>query len=218
MTRPLLGYWDIRGLCEPIRLVLHQAGVDFEDRRYAFAAKNVWYEQDMPTLGLDFPNLPYYVDGEVKLTQSVAVLRHVARKHGLAGKPQDLGRIEMAEQQAIDLRTSLATVVHNHEKFDELKVTLLEGLPAQLDKFTKFLGGGHFVAGDYVTYADFLWYESLDFYAMLYPGVFDKNDVISSYLKRIKELPNIAKYMASPVYKRLPFSPRAKWGGDIKDL
>ncbi|KAI1290179.1 Glutathione S-transferase [Halotydeus destructor] len=217
MTRPLLGYWDIRGLCDPIRFVLHQAGVDFEDRRYTFAAMDDWHERDKPTLGLDFPNLPYYVDGEVKLTQSTAILRYVARQYGLAGKPQDLGRIEMAEQQAVDVRRNLTTAVHN-EKYDELKVTLLEGFPAQLDKFTKFLGSGHFVAGDYVTYADFLWYETLDFYAMLYPGVFDKHDVIISYLKRIKELPNIAKYMASPVYKRLLFSPRAKWGGDIKDL
>ncbi|KAI1290000.1 Glutathione S-transferase [Halotydeus destructor] len=215
MPRPLLGYWVNRGLCEPIRLVLHQAGVDFEDRRYAFDAMDDWHERDKPALDLDFPDLPYYVDGEVKLTQSTAILRHVARQHGLAGKPQDLGRIEMAEQQAIDLRANLFRAALDREKFDELKVSLLAGLPAQLDKFTKFLAGGHFVAGDYLTYADFLWYESLDFYALLFPAVFEQNGVIGSYLKRIKELPNIAKYMASPAYRTTPLCPNAKWGGEF---
>jgi len=41
------------------------------------------------SLGLDFPNLPYYIDGEVKLTQTNAILRHISRKHGLDGKVLD---------------------------------------------------------------------------------------------------------------------------------
>ena len=39
--------------------------------------QNVWE--------LDFPNLPYFVDGDVKLSQSNAILRHIGRKHGLYG-------------------------------------------------------------------------------------------------------------------------------------
>ena len=38
------------------------------------------------TLGLEFPNLPYWIEGDLKLTQSVAILRHVARKANLFGK------------------------------------------------------------------------------------------------------------------------------------
>ena len=36
--------------------------------------------------GLDFPNLPYYMEGDLKLTQSNAILRHLARKHDLMGQ------------------------------------------------------------------------------------------------------------------------------------
>ena len=39
--------------------------------------QNVWE--------LDFPNLPYFVDGDIKLSQSNAILRHIGRKHGLYG-------------------------------------------------------------------------------------------------------------------------------------
>uniref|UniRef100_A0A8C5L044 glutathione transferase n=1 Tax=Jaculus jaculus TaxID=51337 RepID=A0A8C5L044_JACJA len=34
-------------------------------------------------LGLDFPNLPYLIDGTHKITQSNAILRYIARKHNL---------------------------------------------------------------------------------------------------------------------------------------
>ena len=34
-----------------------------------------------PTLGLDFPNLPYLFDGDVKLTETTAVHRYLADKY-----------------------------------------------------------------------------------------------------------------------------------------
>jgi hypothetical protein len=38
------------------------------------------------SLGLPFPNLPYLVDGDTKLTQSTAILRHIGREYGLCGR------------------------------------------------------------------------------------------------------------------------------------
>ena len=32
--------------------------------------------------------LPYYIDGDVKLTQTNAIMRHIARKHNLGKRPQ----------------------------------------------------------------------------------------------------------------------------------
>ena len=32
----------------------------------------------------DFPNLPWMIDGDVKITQSLAILKYIARKHGLS--------------------------------------------------------------------------------------------------------------------------------------
>lgn len=39
------------------------------------------------TLGLDFPNLPYMIDGDLRITQSHAILTYLARKHDL-GAPR----------------------------------------------------------------------------------------------------------------------------------
>ncbi|KAI1290298.1 Glutathione S-transferase [Halotydeus destructor] len=198
MAPPLLGYWDNGSLAEPIRFALHHAQVDFQDKRYSSGPdKGVWYEQDMPKLDLDFPNLPYYIDGDLKLTQSLAILRYVARKYGLAGKPGDEVLVEMAEQQAIEYVT---------KSFPGSKAKRLEVLPAQLDAFTKYLGDKKFVVGDDVTYADFLWYENLQYHRVFEPSQFENRDVIDAYVKRIEQLPNIAKYMASPAYNRQGFS------------
>ncbi|KAI1289673.1 Glutathione S-transferase [Halotydeus destructor] len=221
MPRPTLGYWDCRGLGEPIRFALHHAGVDFEDKRFGFGLgpdfeeTKVWFEQVRPSLGLDFPNLPYYVDGDVKFTQSLAILRHVARQHGLVGKPEHTIRLEMAEQQANDWAVKLINVVYDAKSFEESRAKTLAEMPKQLHQFAKFLGDGHFVAGDYVTYVDFMWYNILDFYRLFDASHFEKRDVINNYLKRIEELPNIASYMASAVYNPTPFSPFAQWEGKV---
>ena len=47
--------------------------------------KSCWFDIKY-SLGFDFPNLPYFIDGDVKLTQTNAILRHISRKHGLDGK------------------------------------------------------------------------------------------------------------------------------------
>jgi len=62
MSKPTLGYWDLRGIAEPIRMLLHYADVDFEDKRYVYGDApdfdksdwlNVKHKLDIP-----FPNLP----------------------------------------------------------------------------------------------------------------------------------------------------------------
>lgn len=87
---PVLGYWDTRGLAQPIRNLLVYKGIDFVDKRYKFGPPpgydhEEWLKEKF-TLGLRFPNLPYYIDEDVKLTQSLAILRYLGRKHGLAAK------------------------------------------------------------------------------------------------------------------------------------
>ena len=59
-------------------------------------------------MGVDFPNLPYYCDGEVKLTQSDSILRHLGRKNGLYGcSDADTAMIDMLIDTAKDMKMSL---------------------------------------------------------------------------------------------------------------
>ena len=113
--KPTLAYWDIRGVAEPIRALLHYAGVDFNDKRYPFgpgktrqeldSIKQHWYK-DKFSLGLDFPNLPHWIEGDLKLTQTLAILKYLARNNGLmANDVVTLAKQEMIEQQLIDYRS-----------------------------------------------------------------------------------------------------------------
>lgn len=105
MTSYKLYYFDVRGRGELCRLILHCAGVPFED----FC--DIDYFKDWPTIKtsnlniltpdahvfraeplLTFSEMPFgqvpvlEVDGEKMLAQSHTIARYLARQHGLAGQ------------------------------------------------------------------------------------------------------------------------------------
>ena len=56
-------------------MLLHYAGEDFEDKRYTdFSLDGEWFKKDKVNLqrSLDFPGIPYYMDGTVKITQVIS--------------------------------------------------------------------------------------------------------------------------------------------------
>lgn len=73
-----LTYFDGRGLGEIPRLLLHEAGVKFEDRRLKDIAP---LKPELP-----FGQVPLYQEGDFKLAQSQAIARYIARTHNLYGK------------------------------------------------------------------------------------------------------------------------------------
>ena len=75
-----LTYFGFRGLGEPIRLMLEDLGVDYEDHRVSDAE---WADLKPK---LPFRQMPRLEDGDVTLVQSQAILRHLARPRGLYGE------------------------------------------------------------------------------------------------------------------------------------
>lgn len=69
-----------------------------------------------------------------------------------------------------------------------------------------------FAAGDYVTYADFMLYDALDFNRMFASNLFEGRAIVTDYLTRIENLSGIKEYMASSEFVKTPLSPKAKWG------
>jgi len=215
---PTLGYWNIRGLAQPIRLLLAYTGTDYEDKRYTIGPAPDWdrteWLSDKQSLGLDFPNLPYYLDGEVKLTQSLAIIRHIARKTKTDGQTEgEKRRVELVEQQLIDMNTALVKICYD-PNFETLKVEYLKNLPQSLELLGKFLGERPFLAGDSVTYVDFMAYELLDKIQMLAPEVVVKVDNLKKLHERVGSLPQIASYVKA-MPKQALNGPMAKWGGSV---
>ncbi|UYV82330.1 GSTM3 [Cordylochernes scorpioides] len=192
---PTLGYWDIRGLGSPLRYLLHHVGQDFEDQLYTFGpapdySRDSWLSVKY-TLGLDFPNLPYYIDGEVKLTQSTAILRYLARKHGLNGKTEEENQqLDLLEQQFDDLRWALARLCYD-PNCNNLKDDYFKELPEKLKLFAEYLQDKSWFLGDRITYVDFLAYDALDFHRVIKKDSIDDFPNLVDFLKRFEELPAI---------------------------
>ena len=104
-VKPQLGYWKIRGLAQPARYLLAYAGVEYENVMYELGdgphyRKDSWLEAKQ-TLSLNFPNLPYMIDGKVRITESSAIYRYIVNKHcpDLAGKTiEDKAYVDMLSQ------------------------------------------------------------------------------------------------------------------------
>ena len=76
--------------------------VAFEDKMYDVGPgpdfdKSDWLNVKQ-TLGFEYPNLPYLIDGQTKITETAAIMKYIARKYKpelLGSSAAELGRIEM---------------------------------------------------------------------------------------------------------------------------
>ncbi|XP_013392091.1 glutathione S-transferase Mu 1-like [Lingula anatina] len=192
----LLGYWNIRRLAQPIRLMLAYAGEEVEERRY---------------------QIPYYKDGDTIIVQSRAIMMHLARKHNLCGSTEaERIRADVIASQFYDTFKSftqvcLATYVYKID-YKTKKEEFLKSLPDTLKSYSDFLGDNPWVGGNNITYADFNVYEMLDWFKMFSPGCLVKFPNLIAYCKNFEALPAIKKYMASAQFLKTPvWTPYADW-------
>uniref|UniRef100_A0A3Q4G0U4 glutathione transferase n=1 Tax=Neolamprologus brichardi TaxID=32507 RepID=A0A3Q4G0U4_NEOBR len=131
-------------------------GDKYEEKQYVCGEapdydKSQWTDVKFK-LGMDFPNLPYLVDGNRKITQSNAIMRYIARKHNMCGETEDEKiRVDVLENQAMDLR--LAFIKLTYLNIDQ-KPEYLKNLQCTLKQFSDFLGGRKWFVGDKVFRGD----------------------------------------------------------------
>ncbi|XP_005891361.1 PREDICTED: glutathione S-transferase Mu 1-like isoform X2 [Bison bison bison] len=148
----ILGYWDIRGLAHAIRLLLEYTDSNYKEKKYTMGDapdydRSQWLNEKSK-LGLDFPNLPYLIDGTHKLTQSNAILRHIARKHNMCGETEEENiRVDLLENQVMDVRLHMARICYSPD-FEKLKPGYLKEIPGRMKLFSVFLGKRCWFAGN----------------------------------------------------------------------
>jgi hypothetical protein len=89
-----MGYWNIRGLAAPLRMMFEYSNAIYTDKQYNVTKAgsgwdtSEWFKGDKPDLVAQnsFMNLPYVQLGEKVVTQSNAVYLFVGRKLGLNGR------------------------------------------------------------------------------------------------------------------------------------
>jgi len=209
---PTLAYWAVRGFAQPIKMMLAHAGAEWEDKEYFLGPpptfdRSSWFNEKFK-LGLEFPNLPYWVDGDLKITQSIAITRHVARQNGLAGTTDaERTRIDVVEQQIVDYRSHAGGLFYQPKaEYEAKKPEYEKNLQDKYQALSNYLGDRKWFAGENLSYADFLVHEFLDQHRLFSPGSFDKFKNLVEFMKRLETLPNVAKYMKSDRYMKWPLN------------
>ncbi|XP_065661513.1 glutathione S-transferase Mu 5 isoform X2 [Hydra vulgaris] len=210
---PILGYWKIRGLAQPIRLLLGYTKTDFVDKTYELGDapeydRTSWLSVKY-TLGLDFPNLPYFVDGDVKLTQSNAIIQYIARKNNMDGNTEkEKYRIDMMVNELVDFRMGFVTLCYRTkpEDLDQAVKDYKMNVQTRLKLFEDFLGDFPFLAGDKLTFVDFIFYELLDIHKVFQEDILVSFPKLEAFVKRFEAIPEIHDFMKSDKFFKGPLN------------
>ncbi len=219
MPKPTLIYFAARGRAELIRLVLAEAGVEYQEhpvgkgtppangRPTDFAALKA--SGDLP-----FEAVPVWEEpGGFRLAQSLAIVNHLGRTHGLGGRtPVDAARIDewlgAIEDVRGELRKLTPMPAEQRGAFRaELKSSILPRWFGYLDRQLRAnRGGAGFTVGEGITVADLALYYLLE---MVRDNGFgeavDRYPALVAFAQRIASRPRIAAYLASPA--RPKFAP-----------
>ena len=203
-----LGYWDIRGLAQPIRHLLLFTGTPHVETVYRQAGaernfdKSAWYSVKYD-LDLLFPNLPYLIDeaAGVRLTQSNAILRHIARVSGnralLGTQLAERAVVDMTLAQCADFRSSLTRVAYRLWDNEKERERIRRAIAREFVRFEALLGekGGPFILGSDLTIADFVLYDVCDVALRMAPGAATGRPALQRFLRAFEAHPSMVKIL-----------------------
>jgi len=207
----VVGYWDIRGLVQPIKYLLEYLQVEYEDKRYFYGEapdfnRDSWFSVKQ-SLGFPLPNLPYMIDGDLKLTESHAIYRYLCGKYRpeLLGKTlEDRAHVDMVMSHAQDIRNASYNACYETGDRAFVRAMALE----RFGPLARFLGDHKpFIVGEYVTYPDFFLYEQIELFDFICENeLVKKYPNLESYRQRVAALPNLKEYLASERCIKRPFN------------
>ncbi|CAI8028451.1 Glutathione S-transferase 1 (Fragment) [Geodia barretti] len=190
MSQYKLTYFNGRGRAELIRLILAQAGVQYEDHRIA---GEEWPELKPTT---PFGCLPILeVDGKT-LGGSAPIAVFVAQRHGLAGA-NDFENAEIGGIMDYMFDLMLGFMTMHFEKDETRKAALKkkfeeEDCPKKLAVLEKKVTNDGWLYGSKVTYVDLAFFN----FSERFPSeVLAKLPGLKGVIDKVGALPNIAKWV-----------------------
>lgn len=202
-----LTYFPVRGLGENIRLLCADNGLPLTD----VAVQGEQWAELKPKCA--FGQLPMFHDGDLELVQSYAILRYLARKHGLYGSNDlEATLIDLVTDGQHDFRMKYVKLIY--QNYEAGKEDFIKELPAELEKFEKLLkrnndGNGFFV-GNKISFADYAVYDILCSQLVLVPGCLDAFPLLKAFHARIDTRPGIQQYHQSEGYLKRPINGNGK--------
>lgn len=189
-----LTYLTFRGLGEPIRLMLEDLGVAYEDKRVGGA------EWDALKPHMQFRQVPRLQDGPRTLFQCQAILRYLARPRGLCGENEDERiRNDVSAEAARDLQQRLWDHFWSPGSDSVEAGAAFESgtLADQLTLISDWLDGRPYFAAEHPLFADYYALTVLDEAEAFFPRSFERMPTLARYRSRMYARPRLAAYAAS---------------------
>jgi len=85
----IIGYFGIPGRDQPIKYLLELFKVPYE---FKVHNSEEWFGKEKNSIDLNFPNLPYLIDGNIRLTETINISNYIISKYGkgdIAGRGDD---------------------------------------------------------------------------------------------------------------------------------
>lgn len=214
MEPAILTYWDGRGNAELIRLSLVVAGRAYREQVFLNDGKShIDSKEDMLAIMekgvLAFDQLPLLQIDGLFLVQKLAVMRYIARKHGLYGSDEiEAAQIDMVAEGILDFKGKL--------KGDEN--SFYDAMNSYGNKFERILRTNKksdFLVGDTCSFADILLVDVFLTNRDKCPQLsLEKYPGCNALLSAFTSLPQVASYLASD--KRYPVPGREGYFTRVK--
>lgn len=196
MNKVSLGYWRMRGRGQVPRLLLVYTGATWEDIQYS--APEQWFGGDKESLGLDFPNLPYVIEGDFKITETLAVCSYIvdrsSKREQLLGQNYiERAKIINVQLILIEMFDKLNQVAYSPQTPESKEKIWKENIVPKLQYLSKFKGSYEWIFGR-LTLPDFLLTEISFYIENIYPGNYKEFPFLNEIRTRFHNLPEIKKY------------------------
>jgi glutathione S-transferase len=237
--RFILGYWSIRGLAAPLRMMLAAAEVNHwvimydvcertgeEWGKHSYLKDKVWLKQRNPLM-----NAPFLVDCATDrvIVQTNAIFTFLGRELNMMGStPDDCIKCEELLCEVMDIRNQMvrfayASGTDNNQQEAENLMKKEGSVSNCFDKVDEFIKKGHskFLVGDNLSAPDFHLWEMMDqfihlceYYNLEAPFHESKRQHLFHFFSRFQALPNVKPYIDSELFN-IPFNnPYARFGSD----
>jgi len=202
-----LVYFNVRGRAMAFRLMCLDNGIALEEQSVIYEE----WPKVKPTT--KFGQLPVVYDDGFEIAQSNAILRTIARKHGLYGSnDKEASLIDQINDQQEDTRYSYIRMIY--DVYDKEKDNYISKLPEKLAIFEKLLsqnnGGAGFFVGSKASFVDYTVFDLLDNFIVLSSTALDKFPTLKAFHARMAGREKIAAYRKTDAFKNMPINGNGK--------
>ena len=195
---PQLLYFDIRGRAEPVRLLLEELAISYQDQQITLEE---WPARKATT---PFRRMPVYSVAGQQIPETYAIMNHLGRQYDLLGNSEAAKiRCDVTVEACRDYGNRVANAFgaqsgpasQRKEFINIVQPALLSDLQNYyLARDSQTI---HW-AGDTLTIADFVAFHLLEGLANQFPETLGEFTALSNFHGEFSQRPRIKSYLASP--------------------